>query len=37
MVAQKSGKQAKVAAAANGHPRRLDRELYERELYRLQA
>src|SRR6266516_2081103 len=37
MVAQKTGKQAKVAAAANGHPRRLDRELYERELYRLQA
>ena len=37
MVAQKSGKQAKVAAAANGHPHRLDRELYERELFRLQA
>jgi polyphosphate kinase 2 len=37
MVAEKSGKQAKVAAAANGHPRRLDRELYERELYSLQV
>jgi polyphosphate kinase 2 (PPK2 family) len=26
-----------VAAAANGHPQRLDKKLYERELYRLQA
>src|SRR5213596_1588045 len=37
MVAQKPDKQAKVAAAANGHPQRLDKKLYERELYRLQA
>ena len=37
MVAQKSGKQTKVAAAADGHPHRLNRELYERELYRLQS
>src|SRR5262245_30425350 len=36
MVTQKAGKQAKVAAAADGHPSRLDREPYERELYRLQ-
>src|SRR5947207_5965730 len=37
MVAQKPDKQAKVAAAANGHPQRVNRGLYERELFRLQA